>query len=75
SLIGLNASYLVGEGARSWVSTLFALPGILLFTPILYLVFVLMTLDLAGALITFAALSSTLIYPLFCRMPRDHGHR
>ncbi|UVI30293.1 M20/M25/M40 family metallo-hydrolase [Paenibacillus spongiae] len=70
SLIGLNLSYMMREGAWAWPSALFAMPGILLFTPILYLVFVMMTLDMAGPLITVAALACTLIYPLFCRMPR-----
>nr|WP_255807699.1 M20/M25/M40 family metallo-hydrolase [Cohnella mopanensis] len=69
SMIGLNVSYVTREGAWNWLSVLFATPGILLFTPILYLVLVLMTLDLAGVLITIAALPCTLIYPLFCRMP------
>ncbi|MBB6671923.1 M20/M25/M40 family metallo-hydrolase [Cohnella nanjingensis] len=71
SLTGLNVSYVLRKGAWIWASALSAMPGILLFAPILYLAFVLMTLDMAGALMTVAALVCTLIYPLFCRVPKQ----
>ncbi|TVY02015.1 M28 family peptidase [Cohnella terricola] len=73
SLIGLNVSYSMREGAWSWVSALFATPGIMLFSPIIYLVSIMMTLELAGPLMAVCALACTLIYPLFCRKPIARG--
>jgi len=71
SLIGLNVCYTMGDGASKWASVLSAVPGFLLFTPILYLVFVMMTLDMANALLTISALACTLIYPLFYSRKRS----
>ncbi|MCC3372542.1 M20/M25/M40 family metallo-hydrolase [Cohnella sp. REN36] len=70
SLLGLNVSLVLREGDWTWPAVLSAMPGYLLFTPIVYLVFVMITLDAAGAVLTIAALAVTLIYPLFGRMPR-----
>lgn len=70
SLIGLNLSFRCREGAWTWLATLFAVPGIVLVTPIFYLVYMMMTLDMAGALMTLAALACTLIYPVFSKRLR-----
>lgn len=71
SLIGLNLSFRMEQGAWTWVSVLFAVPGLILFTPILYLVYMLMTLDMAGILLTVAALALSLIFPVFCRAVKN----
>ncbi|MFX3632723.1 MAG: M20/M25/M40 family metallo-hydrolase [Candidatus Pristimantibacillus sp.] len=67
SLVGLNMSFQLSKGAWIWTSTLFAVPGFLLFAPICFLVYIMMTLDMAGALMTVVALAFTLIYPVYVR--------
>jgi len=67
SLIGLNLFLLMEDEARSWLSTLFAVPGFVLLAPICYLVYYLMTLGMAGALMVIVALGLSLIFPLFSR--------
>ncbi|WMT40833.1 hypothetical protein RE628_27695 [Paenibacillus sp. D2_2] len=67
SLIGLNLFLFMEEEARGWLSTLFAVPGFVLLAPICYLVYYLMTLGMAGALMVIATLAFSLIFPLFCR--------
>jgi hypothetical protein len=66
SLIGLNLSIRMRTDERKWGSVFFAMPGLLLFAPICYLIYVLMTLQLAAALLSIVALAVTLIYPVFC---------
>ena len=62
------------EGAWTWASVLFAVPGFVLITPIFYLVYVMMTLHMAGPLLTLGALALSLIFPMVCT-PRDNGDR
>lgn len=71
SLVGLNLSFRMEQGAWTWVSALFAIPGLILFTPILYLVYMMMTLDVAGILFTVAALALSLIFPVCCRAVKN----
>lgn len=72
SLIGLNLFFFMEEEARNWLSTLFAVPAFVLLTPICYLVYYLLTLGMAGALMVIAALAFSLIFPLFCRPRKVH---
>ncbi|GAA0400350.1 hypothetical protein GCM10008933_33640 [Paenibacillus motobuensis] len=72
SLIGLNLLFFMEEEARGWLSTLFAVPGFVLLTPICYLIYYLLTLNMAGALMVIAALAFSLIFPLFCRPRKAH---
>lgn len=72
SLIGLNVSIQMREGSWTWASVLFAVPGFVLITPIFYLVYVMMTLHMAGPLLTVGALALSLIFPMVCT-PRDKG--
>ncbi|GGH31386.1 hypothetical protein GCM10008013_35080 [Paenibacillus segetis] len=72
SLIGLNVSLQMRKGEWIWVSVLFAVPGFVLITPIFYLVYVMMTLHMAGPLLTVSALALSLIFPMVCT-PRDRG--
>ena len=74
SLIGLNISFRCREGRWTWLAALFAVPGLVLFTPIFYLVYMMMTLDMAGALMTVVALASTLIYPVFSKRLSTRKH-
>lgn len=73
SLIGLNFSIRMRSDERKWGSVFFAMPGLLLFAPICYLIYVLMTLQLAAALLSVVALGFTLIYPVFCTRS-SHQH-
>ncbi|WP_223285073.1 M20/M25/M40 family metallo-hydrolase [Paenibacillus sp. PL91] len=73
SLIGLNFSIRMRSDERKWGSVFFAMPGLLLFAPICYLIYVLMTLQLAAALLSVVALGFTLIYPVFCARS-SHQH-
>lgn len=52
------------QGAMQWSASLSAMPGLLLFAPICYLIYILMTLGMAAALCTIAALALSLIYPV-----------
>lgn len=72
SLIGLNLLFFMEEEARVWLSVVLAVPGFVLLTPIVYLVYYLMTLDKAGTLMVIAALALSLIFPLFCRPWKRH---
>lgn len=72
SLMGLNLFFFMEEEARNWLSTLFAVPGFVLLTPICYLVYYLMTLGMAGTIMVIAALAISLIFPLFCKPTRAH---
>ncbi|AOZ90922.1 M20/M25/M40 family metallo-hydrolase [Paenibacillus crassostreae] len=67
SLIGMNVSFLNREGSLTWISAVFATVGFILLTPMIRLVNDMMTLDLAGILMTVSGLAFTLIYPVFCR--------
>ena len=67
SLIGMNLSFLNREGSWTWISAVFATAGFILLTPMIRLVNDMMTLDLAGILMTVSGLAFTLIYPVFCR--------
>ena len=67
STVGLYVFFLKGDGASMWASALSALPEFVLFAPISYLIYILMTLHMAEVIITVAALTFTLIYPLYCR--------
>jgi hypothetical protein len=74
SLVGLNLSIRLKGDAGKWVSVFFAMPGMLLFAPICYLIYILMTLQIAGALLTVIALAFTLIFPLVCmRSSKPHA--
>lgn len=72
SLVGLNISVQMREGAWTWASVLFAVPGFVLITPIFYIVYVMMTLNMAGPLLTVGALALSLIYPIFCTPKKRH---
>lgn len=72
SLIGLNLLFFIEEEARSWLTTLSAVPGFVLLAPICYLVYYLMTLGMASVLMVIAALAFSLIFPLFCRPSKAH---
>ena len=74
STIGLYVFFLKGEGVSKWASAVFAMPGFVLFAPICYLVFILMTLHMSEVLLTVAALAFTLIYPIYSRETR-HRHK
>ncbi|MFC4597740.1 M20/M25/M40 family metallo-hydrolase [Cohnella hongkongensis] len=69
SLIGLNASLSKRGGTEGWVAALSAAPAIALFAPVVYLAFVMLTLERAEWLVPFGALAWTLAYPAFCRRP------
>lgn len=45
------------------ISVLFAVPGIVLFTPIVYLIYILITMQMAGAIMVLAALPCLLVVP------------
>jgi len=66
SLIGVNLYLQLRKDTSSWTSVLFSVPGFILLTPIVYIVYNMMTLMMSGALLTLAALGLTLIYPVFC---------
>lgn len=66
SLIGINLALFMRADAWEWISVLFAIPGFVLFTPIFYIIFHMMTLHIAGILLTISALVLTLIFPVFC---------
>lgn len=66
SLIGLNLSMLRRINDSGWTSAIFAAPGFILFTPICYMVFVMMTLMMAGELMVFATIALSLVFPVFC---------
>lgn len=74
STIGLYVFFLKGEGVSKWASAVFAMPGFVLFAPICYLVYILMTLHMSEVLLTVAALAFTLIYPIYSRETR-HRHK
>ncbi|WP_157265962.1 M20/M25/M40 family metallo-hydrolase [Paenibacillus sp. FJAT-27812] len=77
SLVGLNLSIRQKGDAGKWGSVFFAMPGLLLFAPVCYLIYVLMTLQLAGALLTVIALAFTLIFPVICKgrsLPHAQTH-
>lgn len=66
SLAGLNLSMLRRINDSSWTSAVFSVPGFILFSPICYLVFVMMTLMMAGELMVFATMALSLVFPVFC---------
>nr|WP_280521148.1 M20/M25/M40 family metallo-hydrolase [Paenibacillus mangrovi] len=70
SLFGLNMSLIMREGAWTWISVLFAAPGFILFTPIWYLVSVMMTLELAGILAVLVSIAFSLVFPVFCTLQK-----
>ncbi|WP_314591527.1 M20/M25/M40 family metallo-hydrolase [Paenibacillus terrigena] len=74
SLIGINISFQCREERWTWLAALFAVPGLVLITPIFYLVYMMMTLNMAGALMTVVALASTLIYPVFSKRLSTRKH-
>lgn len=67
SLIGMNLSSLSREGEWTWISAVFAAAGFILLTPIIRVVYDMMTLDLAAILMTASGLALSLIYPVFCK--------
>lgn len=67
SLIGLNVGFRMrGEGTK-WASAVSSMTGFIMFAPICYLVYVMLTLHIAEMLMTVIALAFTLIFPLYCR--------
>ncbi|WP_410769124.1 M20/M25/M40 family metallo-hydrolase [Fontibacillus sp. BL9] len=75
SLVGLNVSVFVREGSTGWSSALFAMPGLILFSPICYLVFVLMTIMMAGELMVMATLAFSLVFPACCTVEQRRKGR
>ncbi|RUT35560.1 M20/M25/M40 family metallo-hydrolase [Paenibacillus zeisoli] len=67
SIIGLTLSLAMKEGSWTWFSLGFSLPGFLLMTPICYIVYILVTLQVAPAVMVLPAIALTLIYPLISR--------
>lgn len=65
SLVGLFAVYHIRPHHTIWSSVISAIPGFVLFAPIIYLVYSLLTLHKAGVLLGIAALAITLIIPVF----------
>ncbi|MGF7047210.1 hypothetical protein J2T13_001715 [Paenibacillus sp. DS2015] len=70
SLIGLNLSLAMREGAWTWTSVLFAVPGFILLTPIGYLMYILLTLHSAGVLMAVVTLALSLIFPVICTIKK-----
>jgi len=66
SLLGINLALYVRTDLWEWISVVFAIPGIVLFTPIFFIVFNMLTLNIAGVLFTIPAIVLTLIFPVFC---------
>ncbi|WP_433943010.1 M20/M25/M40 family metallo-hydrolase [Paenibacillus sp. SN-8-1] len=67
SVIGLVVSLVMTEGRWRWLSLCFSLPGFLLMTPICYIVYILITLQVAPAVIVLPALAVTLLFPSMSR--------
>lgn len=67
SLIGLNAGLRMQKNGGKWPAIISALPGFIMFAPICYLVYVMVTLHNAEMLMTLVALAFTLIFPVYCR--------
>ncbi|MNK28782.1 Aminopeptidase YwaD precursor [compost metagenome] len=67
SVLGLILSLVKTEGIWTWSSLCFSLPGFLLMTPICYIVYILITLQMAPAVMVLPAIAMTLIYPLMSR--------
>ncbi|WP_068618666.1 M20/M25/M40 family metallo-hydrolase [Paenibacillus tuaregi] len=63
STLGLLASFKWHKKSPWWINTLVAVPGILLFSPILYLTSTLITLEAAPAICALGAFTATLLYP------------
>nr|WP_301539655.1 M20/M25/M40 family metallo-hydrolase [Paenibacillus sp. NEAU-GSW1] len=87
SLAGLNISLRTNakKAASTWLSALFAAPGLMMLTPICYLIYMMMTMQMAAAIVTIAAFAFTLIFPIGCAAAfkerkeglayREHSHR
>lgn len=74
SLAGLNASFLLRGDSLRLAAVCSAVPGLILLSPICYLLYQMMTLDLSGAIMTIAALGATLVLPLFYKGTGRDGY-